>query len=611
MTRWALRPIPDPDSPVGQLAQCLRKLADTADVDSLRAFARLTHCGPTTISDALSGKPHLVPTTTIIETICNVCHADQSTRARLRVMRAEAIKSKSSSPAPLDPSPPDPPSLDPSPSDTANRHKRRQAALSLVLIASIVGGLVWFLGGSSDEWCQGPGVQRSGQFNECVGVTDGTTTFAPNLGLRTVMKRIKQENDAVVANGAPFVSIGYVVPLPHDVTNEGLLTGLRRELEGVYLAQLRANHRDGLGDIPLIRVLVANVGDQSNQQSTVIPEVIRRVGDPADHLVAVAGLGQSREATARAIQTLSEAGIPMIASRLTADGLSTSTRGLFRISPTTKAQAAAAAHALKSEATLLVQDINPNDLYTESLAAQFQAVFTTSSAGKLLEPERYDSSLPAVGNTFMQMMYNICIKQPAAIYYAGRDANLPSFLSTLTERPCPQQKIDLFTGSNAVDLAATLRQQLAARNQNGIAATLRANISLHYTGLAHPGEWADQQRFLPASTRIFQQNCATCFTQIFPQEQLDDGAAIMGYDALLVATRAIRSGISQQDNAPVDPAAITPGALLQQMYRINDAAPVNGASGSIAFDEQGKPLDKPFPILQLNPDGTVTFTRLA
>ncbi len=52
----------------------------------------------------------------------------------------------------------------------------------------------------------------------------------------------------------------------------------------------------------------------------------------------------------------------------------------------------------------------------------------------------------------MQMMSNICIKQPAAIYYAGRGASLPGFLAALAGRPCPQLKIGLFTGSTAVNL---------------------------------------------------------------------------------------------------------------------------------------------------------------
>lgn len=87
---------------------------------------------------------------------------------------------------------------------------------------------------------------------------------------------------------------------------------------------------------------------------------------------------------------------------------------------------------LKSAATLLVQDINRGDAYTNSLAAQFQTVFTTPpTVGKLLEAERYDSSLPAVDNTFVQMMFSICIKQPAAIYYAARGANL-----RVPGRPC-------------------------------------------------------------------------------------------------------------------------------------------------------------------------------
>lgn len=620
-----LGPIPDRDAPAGQLAQTLRELADTADATSLRKFADLINYAPTTISEALSGKARSVPTPDVIRAICEACKADEPTQARLRGMRAEAIKSKPPSAATVDPSPLGTAPVDPStpapaplglptPDPVYRRWGWRTAAglVVIVVIVVIVVGLVWGSGGSSDDSCRGPGVLRSGQFNECVGVTDGAATFAPELGLQAVLGRIKQENDAVVGSGAPFVSIGYVVPLPRDDTS-GWLTSLRHELQGAYLAQWRANHRDGLGDIPLNRLLVVNVGEQARQQGAVIPGVLQRVADPAEHLVAVAGLSESLDATKQAIQSLSNTGIPMITSRLTADDLSATpgqpVRGLFQIAPTTSAQTAVAAGVLKPVATLLIQDINQGDAYTNALAEQFRTVFTSPPTGKLLEPERYDSALPGVDNAFVQMMSNICIKQPAAIYYAGRGASLPGFLAALAGRPCQQLKIDLFTASNAVNLTTTLRQQLAAGNQDGIAANLRANITLQYTGLAHPRVWSDQQRFLPASTRIFQQDCATCFTRVFPQEQLDDGSAIISYDALLVATRAIRSGISQQSNALFDPTALTPGAMLQQLYRINQAAPVNGASGPTAFDEHGKPIDKPIPILQLNPDGTVTVIR--
>lgn len=483
--------------------------------------------------------------------------------------------------------------------------RRHRITSSLIGVALLMGA-VYVLVTAPWQTC-GHGMTVTGE--QCVGVTDGAASFSPDLGLRTVLGRIKAENDAVVGSGATFVSIGYVVPLPRDATI-GLLTALRHELEGAYLAQWRANHKDGLGDIPLIRLLVVNIGDQAGQQDVVIPELIRRVDDPAEHLVAVAGLGQSLDATKQAIRSLSEARIPMIASRLTADDLSTtpgqSVRGLFRIPPTSSAQTTVAAQALKPTVTLLVQDINPSDAYTNSLAEQFRTVFTTPPAGKLLEPERYDASLSAADNTFVQMMYSICIKQPAAVYYAGRGTNLPGFLAALAGRPCPQLKIDLFTGNDGVDLTAALRQYLADGNQDGIAANLRSNITFRYTALAHPGAWSDQQRFLPASTRIFQQDCASCFSRVFPHEQLDDGAAIVGYDALLVTIHAIRSGVGQRST----PAALTPGAVFQQLYRINQAAPVNGASGPIAFDGQGKPIDKPIPILQLNPNGTVNLTRL-
>jgi hypothetical protein len=54
----------------------------------------------------------------------------------------------------------------------------------------------------------------------------------------------------------------------------------------------------------------------------------------------------------------------------------------------------------------------------------------------------------------------------------------------------------------------------------------------------------------------------------------------------------------------------TAGAVLQAMFRINRVDPVSGASGPIGFDEQGKPIDKPIPILQLNANGTVNVTGI-
>lgn len=104
-----LGPIPDPDAPACQLARTLRELAGTTNATSLRRFADLVNYGPTTISDALSGKPRPVPTPDVIKAICKACKADEPTQTRLRDMRAEALKSKPASPAPVDPSIPDPP----------------------------------------------------------------------------------------------------------------------------------------------------------------------------------------------------------------------------------------------------------------------------------------------------------------------------------------------------------------------------------------------------------------------------------------------------------------------------------------------------------------------
>jgi Helix-turn-helix domain len=632
-----LHPIEDPTSPAGRLSQRLRDLAEAAGFSTLDALAKKASYANPTVSEALAGKADRVPSEGVVEAICKASGGTRQQLTELLELRRAAAPARLPT-GKQPPNPPPPVELPQSPGDPPPDHGRwrREASLIsggglLLVIVLIVAWLVWPSDDPADP-CQGPGLLRSGHFDECVGVTDGAFAFAPELGLQAVLNRIKHENDEVTRKAAAdpdvgFVSVGYVVPLPRDAT-AGLATALRHELQGAYLAQWRANHKDGLGDSPLIRILVVNVGDASEQQAAVIPEVIRRASDPAQRLVAVAGLGQSLDGTKRAIRSLAEAraptqpprwaGIPMIASRLTADDLSTEpgqpVPGLFRISPPNSAQTAVAAAALKPGPALLVQDINQGDAYTNSLAEQFRRVFAAPpKPGVLLEEERYNSALPALENTFVQMMFSICARpvRPNAVYYAGRGINLPSFIAALAGRPC-ELPLVLFTGDDGVDLTAALRSQDGHGGGSSLSDNLRRDITVRYTALAHPASWFDEQQFPPTSIRIFQDDCATCFNQVFAKERLpdgtlalDDGAAITGYDALLVAIRAIRAGVGQGP-APIDPDTIDPGTVLQQMYRITSAIPVPGASGPLGFDQAGIPINKPIPILELKPDGTTT-----
>jgi hypothetical protein len=92
-----LKPIRDPDSAAGQLAQALRDLVRAhAGGESLRTLAQRAHMASATVSEALSGDPRYVPSLMVIEAISTACNADQQTLAHILELRERAIASRAS-----------------------------------------------------------------------------------------------------------------------------------------------------------------------------------------------------------------------------------------------------------------------------------------------------------------------------------------------------------------------------------------------------------------------------------------------------------------------------------------------------------------------------------
>jgi len=181
---FKLNPIKEPDSPAGQLAQALRELAGTTEAKNLSDFAGLINYSRQRTSELLSGKPHLVASEETINAICNVCNADEPTRARLQEMKARAaINSKAPGRPPADPPPPsvDPPSADapapapaPQPADPPTpdltppappepgpaRWKWLLVVASVVVLLVVAGVVVW------QWWPDGCGVFSGIRLND-------------------------------------------------------------------------------------------------------------------------------------------------------------------------------------------------------------------------------------------------------------------------------------------------------------------------------------------------------------------------------------------------------------------------------------------------------------
>lgn len=452
----------------------------------------------------------------------------------------------------------------------------------------------------------GPGVDLVD--GQCIGVTDGRVHLTPDLS--DVLSKIQQENAEVDRSGRSAVSVAYLLALPRPSSNDPFEIALRHELEGAYLAQRVANGTKTGADEPLLRLLIANDGDQSNQWQEVVSMLVDRV-DGAERLVAVVATGQTRTGRQQAIAALTAEGIPVIASRLTGDNLtppddSSPVQGLVRLSPTISDQAETAVAYLKREQpntrrALLIQNIDTNDGYSQSLGEAFLRTFPDDTHEVLKSIERYNPQLSGVPSTMKGMLPSICDQKPDAILFAGRGPELAELIKALPQRSCSTLPINFVTANSAVNLVNEIIQ-----GDHELSKGLEEITSVQYTAAAHPASWhTSPDGFAPGPRDNFESSsCETCYRTLFPGEfpgePLNDGAAILGHDAIAIAIAAIRAGNVINDS---------PELIIQEFNRLHGPKAVAGASGWISLDN-GKPINKAIPILAVKPDGTVAFVQL-
>lgn len=464
------------------------------------------------------------------------------------------------------------------------------AVVAVALVAAAVYGIR-----AASRSCA-DGVEKRGEHRECVGVTAGAYSFAPELD--EVSARIRQENDRIVASGKPYVSVAVFVPMTLVDQPTTPISWVQHHLQGAHIAQMRANHGPGNGNLPLVRLLLANPGSRMAHWEQVVDEIIRRKST-ADRVVAVAGIGLSLENARLAMRRLSAAKITVIGSTITADDLAT-IPGLLRAAPPNRGQARAAATYIKASATkaLLVKDISEHDRYSATLAEAFTTTFPDASHQLVGQPELYDSSLAGVENTFLQMMPNICASKADAVYFAGRGIHLASFVKQLTGRRCAGQPITVLTGDDV---------SVIGFEEGDVRRAIDSGVRVVFTTLAHPEAWKQTRgKFEEPSVRSFTDTtCDYCYGKFFARESLDDGSAIMAHDAVLTAAWAIRLASGAKGDH------VTAEEVLQEKNRLNTEYAVPGASGWLSFDAEGTPREKVVPIMELDRDGSAKFVQLS
>lgn len=466
----------------------------------------------------------------------------------------------------------------------------RLAVVSLVVVLLTAGGLTYWL------------------WPRTVYVTDGSFAFSDDL--RGIENLIERENSQV-QNGGAYVSIAFAGPMIPREDLDGLgPDAVRHDLEGAYLAQRWWNSS---GNKPAVRLLLANEGNQEADWSPVAQQLETMVNG-SDNLIAVTGLGRSTTNTRNFVHELSANKIAIVAGAITGDNMTTDlddhapVRGMVRVAPTNTDEADAAVKYLDNDpnfpsgsTVLMVRDQARGDDYVTTLGTSFDAVLRGDKKFAVAPPISYDSSLGPAGNTLAGDANQVCTERADIVYFAGSADDLQGFLAGLATRSCASgsdtRALSVITG------AGFSRKEGDVLWLSGTA----ANMTVLFPGLAHPDMWQQSPTAAsPESAARFHANCGTCFRTLFPQEPkgaLDDGDAIISYDAIWTAETATQQAMAHATTLPSAPAVAQQLNLLTRLPT---------ASGWIcSFDAQHNPVNKAIPILAIDNVGNVSYRGLS
>lgn len=475
-----------------------------------------------------------------------------------------------------------------------------RAGLALVVVAALVAGGLW----ARDYFLVrcGDGVRTQGPYDECIGVTDGSYVFDDHL--TEVIAKIHEENRQVEQSGKPWVAVAYIEPLTLGDGDKDW-DSIRQELQGAYLAQHDHNvEADGSRiERPQIKMLLANPGRRLEQWEPLVDQILSMTEGPHP-VVAVAGFGQSRISTMKAVDAL-RGRVPMVGSTVTADSFSKrGPSGFYRAVSTNWDEASAVARHLKEKqdtdpgfTVQLIKDINDDDFYSRSLREDF--VEAAEQVGLRLDEVqlRFTSGGPVVGNVYSLLARQVCDEQsgPDAVYFAGRGRDLRRFIQRAGENGATCA-LTVYTGDDAVgmffDIDRDTHPEAYARYLD---AWKDSKVAVEYTALAHP-DLAPVIYDKPGDPHPYAE-FHDSYTDVFGSEDgLTNGQAMLGHDAVLAVGRAVHYAATGEGTD------FGPHAVDEALSAIQGDYRLDGVSGRIDFDVFGNPAHKALPLVSLYPD---------
>lgn len=273
--------------------------------------------------------------------------------------------------------------------------------------------------------------------------------------LTTAQKLVYQQNREAETISAEqpqrpllvLVYFGQLSGVPFGYTAES------EDLEGLALAQHHNNTE--LGNLPLIKVLVANTGPNLVDGLQVVSMLEPLIQHHKEIVGAV--IDQSRRATVPMIHRLTALGVPVVGPSLSADRLQTVSPMYFQISPPDIAIATMIARYLdtqpgdKKVRIYDKPDLAVDDLNTADTASDLANVLARTGR-RFVDISHWNDA-----DAFIRDGTSICTTD--ILYYAGRGEDFPDFLDAL-DIACNHQQVTLI----ADDSVNTFIDNAAARH---------------------------------------------------------------------------------------------------------------------------------------------------
>jgi ABC-type branched-subunit amino acid transport system substrate-binding protein len=450
--------------------------------------------------------------------------------------------------------------------------RKRALALSAAALLLVGGAAAWSLWPSPKPAAAAP----------CAAcVTDGAPPFAVGSpAMRQVQSAIATEN-AKVRKAGPYVTIALLNPLTTGPLSDVPLPRMIDQLRAAYLAQMTMNASGSPG----VQLLLANEGTGTELSAGKAVQQLETLEGAPDHLVAVAGLGLSIDATVTAAQTLAGNGMPMFGAVTSADEFNDSlfadlhlggASALIQVVPDVSAQVRRLAAVIgRPPEAFVVYDQQATDLYTGDLQTDFTRVFSASVNGR---PESPYTPGSEDSIEFKGIAEDVCAGPTTPdVLYAGRASVLAELVKQLEDEIiCSGKKITVVTAGDADGLDPRVTESTGGLGQVSVIYSDIVNVDRLTTTFR--SSYADNPALAAMDSKA---------------ASLTDPWTIATYDSMMAAWTAIETAdLGLKSGLP------TADDVAQLAEHLGGENAVAGATGPLSFTPDGQLTSLDIPVFE-------------